>query len=102
MTPVKISELTLEDVKLYCRAEGEPEEDILFTAIMDAGKQFIQSQTGMSEEEIDTKADLALAFLMLAADMYENRTYTILTSGKTPNINPAAAAIINQYCRIIL
>ena len=48
------------------------------------------------------KADLTLAFLMLAADMYENRTYTILTSGKTPNINPAASAIINQYCRIIL
>lgn len=102
MTLVKISELTLEDVKLYCRAEGEAEEDILFAAIMDAGKQYIQSQTGMSEEEIDTKADLTLAFLMLAADMYENRTYTILTSGKTPNINPAASAIINQYCRIIL
>ncbi|MBM6830011.1 phage gp6-like head-tail connector protein [Anaerotignum lactatifermentans] len=99
---MKISELTLEDVKLYCRAEGEAEEDILFAAIMDAGKQYIQSQTGMSEEEIDTKADLTLAFLMLAADMYENRTYTILTSGKTPNINPAASAIINQYCRIIL
>lgn len=100
--PVKISDLTIEEVKLFCRAEGGEEEDILFTAIMDAGKQFIQSQTGMSEEEIDTKADLTLAFLMLAADMYENRTYTILISGKTPNINPAASAIINQYCRIIL
>ena len=74
MTPVKISDLTIEEVKLFCRAEGEAEEDILFAAIMDAGKQFIQSQTGMSEEEIDTKADLTLAFLMLAADMYENRT----------------------------
>lgn len=98
---MKISDLTIEEVKLFCRAEGEAEEDILFAAIMDAGKQFIQSQTGMSGE-IDTKADLTLAFLMLAADMYENRTYTILTSGKTPNINPAASAIINQYCRIIL
>lgn len=43
MTPVKISDLTIEEVKLFCRAEGEEEEDILFAAIMDAGKQFIQS-----------------------------------------------------------
>lgn len=97
---MKMSEIGIEDIKEYCRVESG-EEDNLFSVILDAGKQFIMSQTGMTAEECDEKADLTIALLLICSDLYENRVYS-MTTGKTINVNPAADAIISQYCMNIL
>lgn len=97
---MKCSEVSIADVKLFCRVEDEA-EDGLFSAILDAGKQFLLSQTGLTAEECDEKADLTLALLMVCEDFYEKRGYSMET-GKTLNVNPAAKAIIDQYNMNIL
>lgn len=92
---MKVSEVTIQELKDYCRVEDE-EENSLFTAILGAAKQFIKTQTGLNDAEIEPKEDLAIAVLILGAEMYENRAYT-MSSNRTVNINPAAEAIIDQY-----
>lgn len=98
---MKISEVTIDDVKRFCRAEDSGEEDSIFSAILDAGKQFIQSQTGLTAEECDEKADLTLAMLMFCSDLYDNRNYSVAAT-KLPHENPAVKAIIDQYNMNIL
>ncbi|WMI81593.1 head-tail connector protein [Anaerotignum sp. MB30-C6] len=92
---MKVSEVTIQDLKDYCRAEDD-EENVLFSAILGAAKQFIKTQTGLDEAGMETKEDLAIVVLIIGAEMYENRTYT-MSSNRTVNINPAAEAIIDQY-----
>lgn len=97
---MKVSEMCITDVMLYCRADSAEEEPI-FSAILEAGKQFIQSQTGLTAEECDEKPDLSLALLILCAELYDNRSYSMET-GKIVSVNPAVKAIIDQYCRTLL
>ena len=95
---MKLSELTIEEAKLYCRAEDE--EDEVFEIILDACRAFIRGQTGLTDEEMDKYEDLTMAALILASDMYDNRTYQQKETKVTANL--AAKAIIDQYCRILL
>ena len=98
---MKMSEIGLEQVRLFCRAEEMEEENPLLQTILDGARQFILSQTGMSAEECDQKEDLTLAMLMLCSDAYDNRSYTVFQA-KTPYVNPAAKAILDQYNMHIL
>ena len=96
-----MNQVTVQDLISFAKIDEVADEYTLLEAILEAGKQFILSQTGLTEEEADEKADLAIAMLMVCADMYDNRSYAMAV-GKVPYINPAANAIINQYCRNIL
>lgn len=97
---MKLSEVTASDLKDYCHVEHD-EEEVLFSAILSGVKQFIYSQTGMTAEECDEKEDLVLVLLLVGAEMYENRTY-ISSGSKEPQVNPAADAILSQYCLHIM
>ena len=95
---MKISELSIENVKTYCRAEDE--EDSVFEIILAACKAFIRGQTGLTDEEMDQYEDLTIAALILASDMYDNRTYQQKETKVTANL--AVKAIIDQYQMNIL
>lgn len=92
---MKVSEISIQVLKEYCRVEDNS-EDMLFTALLAAAKQFIKTQTGLDDAGIEEKEDLAVAVLIMGAEMYENRTYT-MNSNRTVGLNPAAETIINQY-----
>lgn len=94
-----MGEITIEDLKLFCRIDDCGEEDAILFAILQAGKQFVLSQTGLTADEAENYPDLTLAILMFCSDLYDNRHYS--TERKT-NINPAVKAIIDQYCMNIL
>ena len=96
---MKLSDVTVADLKLYCRVDGDGEDDI-FKAILSAATAFIRNQTGLTDDEIDENEDLTMALYILAADFYDTRAYNIVGSNIT--VNPAAAAIINQHCRTLL
>lgn len=89
---MKVSEVTILNLKDYCRVEGT-EEDAIFTIILAACKQYILSQTGLTELQIDEKEDLTIALMVLADEMYENRNYTV----KDNKVNLVVDSIINQY-----
>lgn len=95
----KISDITVEDLKVFCRIDDSGEEDQILATILRAGKQFVLSQTGLTAEQADTYSDLTLAVLMFCSDAYDNRHYS---TEKKSNINPAVKAIIDQYCMNLL
>lgn len=97
---MKVSEVTIEDLKEYCRVDGT-EEDGIFRVILGGCKQFIKGQTGLDEETMDTKEDLTIALFILGAEFYENRSYT-MTAGRAVSVNPAVNSILAQYCMHIL
>lgn len=95
---MRISEVTIDDLKVYCRAEDG--EESLFQAILAAGKDFIKGQTGLTEEEMDKYEDLTIALYILSAEWYENRAYNLVHAKVTAN--PAVTAILGQHCRTLL
>ena len=95
---MKISAVTKEELRIYCKAEDE--EEVIFDIILSACKAYIKGQTGLSDEEMDDQEDLTIALLILASDMYDNRTYQQKDTKITPNL--AAKAIIDQHCRTLL
>ena len=85
----------------YCRIDcNDCSEEQIVRAMFAGAIAFVSGQTGLTEEDMDQHEDLTIAVFMLVADMYDTRAYTL--EGSNITINPAAAAIINQYCRILL
>ena len=72
---MKISELTIEELKVYCGAEDD--EDKVFEIILDTCKAYIRGQTGLTDEEMDDHEDLTMAAMILASDFYDNRSYKL-------------------------
>ena len=95
---MKLSALSIEELKTYCRAEDE--EDSVFEIILDACKAFIRGQTGLTDDEMDKYEDLTMAAMILASDMYDNRAYQQKQAKVTANM--AVKAIIDQYQMTIL
>lgn len=95
---MKLSDVTTEELRTYCKAEDE--EEVVFDIILDACKAFIRGQTGLTDEEIDKYEDLTIAAMILASDMYDNRTYQQKETKVTANM--AVKAIIDQYQMTIL
>lgn len=95
---MKISDLTIADLKAYCRAEDD--EDGIFSIILSACKAYIKGQTALTDEQMDEYEDLTIAAMILASDMYDNRSYQQKDTKVTANL--AAKAIIDQYVMHIL
>ena len=95
---MKLSELSVEELKAYCRAEDE--ENSVFEIILAACKAYIRGQTGLTDEEMDKYEDLTMAAMILGSDMYDNRTYQQKETKVTANL--AVKSIIDQYQRNIL
>lgn len=71
---MRISEMTQEKVQQFIRAEdGDVQEDVLAMA-MESAKKYMRSYTGLNDAELDDTEEMALAFLVLVQDMYDNRT----------------------------
>ena len=98
---MKLREVSAENLIRFGKIDDTDEETEVIEAIIEAGRKFVLSQTGLELEEPDDKPDLASAIVMVCADMYDKRSYETET-GKAPSVNLAAQAIINQYCRNIL
>lgn len=73
---MKISEVTIEELKEYANVEHEL-DDKLFQAILMTTKSYIKNYTGLTLEQMDNKEDLTIALMILANEMYDNRSYTV-------------------------
>lgn len=89
---MKISEISLTDIKNYLHVYHEDDNNLL-TAILGATKAFVKNYTGLSYENLDISEDLSMAVFILSAELYDNRTYTVETS----NVNPVIEAILNMH-----
>lgn len=73
---MKISEVTIDDLKKYANVEHNYDDNI-FTNILVAAKSYIKSYTGLNDDQIDNKEDLTIALLVLCNEMYDNRVFSV-------------------------
>ena len=94
MTP---SQLNVNDVKEYLRIYDD-EDDAAIGTMLVAAKAFVAGYTGLSALELDQYEDLTAAVLVLTAELYDNRLYTV----DSDKINPIAKSILDLHCANLL
>lgn len=93
---MKISEVTTEYLTNYVRLDEPTEielEELESMAIN--ARAYIRSYTGLTDEEIDQHEDITHAYLILVADMFDNRNLYI--EGKASNVNKAVDRILGLH-----
>lgn len=93
---MKVSRLNLEIILNHIREEAEnlDEDDlILLEAMKTAAIQYVISQTGLTEKELDEHEDITIAVLTLISDMWDNRAMTIQRS----NVNIVVDTILSMH-----
>lgn len=94
---MRISNVSAADVAEYLRLDDDAYDELL-EPIMDAAKAYIKDETALSDEELDEHEDLAIAYLVLCQDMYDNRTYTDTESGNSgPHANLVVSSILGHH-----
>mgnify|MGYP000229062606 CR=1 FL=1 len=83
-----------EDAEMESQAEAN-KKTMLMQGVLAAAIQYAISYTGRTKEELCDFEDVPLAVLMLAADMYEVRQFTM----NGIQVNPVAAQILGAHCR---
>ena len=71
---MKVSEITNKEVANHLRVDDE--NDPAIEIVKEAAVGYVRSYTGLTDEELDKHEDLALAVLIVASDMYDNRSAT--------------------------
>lgn len=91
---MKISEVTVQDLKEYAREYNDDPETIrTFETILAAVKSYIKGYTGLSTEQMDTKEDLTIALQVLSNEMYDNRTFTV----ENDKVNTVIKSILDMH-----
>lgn len=94
---MKISEITLEDVKDFIKTEDNY-DDRNIQIIMSAVKSYILGETGLTVEEMDKYEDLTDAYCVLCNEMLLNREYTV----QNDKVNVVVKSILDMHCRNLL
>ena len=89
---MKVSDITLDDIKTYIRLDSN-DEDVFLEAVLNGSKSFVKSYTGLDDEKIDEKEDLTLPIFVLCAEMYDNRQFTV----DKGTLNPIIQSILDMH-----
>lgn len=92
---MKISEVTIIDLMEHAREYNTTDDEVTrsFQNILDGGKAFLRSYTGLTDAQMDTHEDLTIALMVLAVDMYDNRTMVV----EKATLNPTAKIIMGMH-----
>ena len=91
---MKISEVTLTEVKSYLRVT-DTDDDSLLEIILAAATSYILSYTALTAEEADLIPELSIALMCLCSDMYDVRT----SQASNDKQNPIVSTILNMHRR---
>ena len=89
---MKVSEITLENLKEYMRVDVN-DEDTFIGSVLIGAKAYIKGYTGLDDVGIDEKEDLSLVVYVLCSEMYDNRQYTV----DKVTINPIIKSILDMH-----
>jgi len=89
---MKISEVTLNEVKAYLRIT-DTDDDSLLEIILAAATSYILSYTALTAEEADLIPELSIALMCLCSDMYDVRT----SQASNDKQNPIVSIVLNMY-----
>lgn len=91
---MKISEVTLTEVKSYLRIT-DTDDDSLLEIILAAATSYILSYTALTAEEADLIPELSIALMCLCSDMYDVRT----SQASNDKQNPIVSTVLNMHRR---
>ena len=86
-----VSEIGKDNIKSFCREDYDDQDELILDVILPAAKSFIQSYTGLGKNELDDHEDMTVALLVLCAEMYDNRRYSV----DVVNLNPLVRQILD-------
>lgn len=90
----KVSEVTSTDLAEYLRVgEVTDSEEGFLNTIIGAATAYMCKYTGLTAEQLDESSDLAIALLVLAQDMYDNRALYV----DSANVNLAVQSILDMH-----
>ncbi|KZL93551.1 phage gp6-like head-tail connector protein [Clostridium magnum DSM 2767] len=89
---MKVSEITIENLKEYIKIDTN-EEDVFLQSILLGSKAYIKGYTGLDDVKVDEKEDLSLVVYVLCSELYDNRQYTV----DKDKVNPVIKSILDMY-----
>lgn len=89
---MKVSEITTKQIAEYLRLDDDYDTESL-QPYLDAAKQFVESYTGLTSEEIDEHEDFYIVVLILCQDMYDNRCMYVDKN----NLNKVVDTILGMH-----
>ena len=89
---MKVSEITTKQIAEYLRLDDDFDAESL-QPYLDAAKQFVESYTGLTSEEIDQHDDFYIVVLILCQDMYDNRCMYVDKN----NLNKVVDTILGMH-----
>ncbi|MBR1751908.1 MAG: head-tail connector protein [Ruminococcus sp.] len=93
-----VSDIDLNSLKKFCREDFDDQDDMLEDIILPSAKSFVISYTGLNETELDDHEDITIAVLVLSAEMYDERRYTV----DSANLNPLVKSILDLHCNNLI
>lgn len=75
---MKVSDVSLDDIKRWGRIEIEDDDLDIGTLIMPAAKARLLEYTGLSEDALDKSESLTMGYIALCVFLYDNRTMNIV------------------------
>lgn len=91
MAALTLATLTAPDLRLYGRIDEESDE--MLDALLEAARAFCLSYTGLRPDEAEKYPDIAVAALVVAADLYDTRSMTV----ERDTVNPTVRAILDLH-----
>ena len=83
---MKVSEISTQQVVDYLRLDDPTEiEETEVEMFMDSAKETIRAMTGLTDEEIDTHADMVHPFFLLVSEQFDNRNGHLESKQTTKN-----------------
>lgn len=90
---MKVSDIDYDVVKRFCKEDYNDQDDLIDSIMLPAGIAYISSHTGIEQDALDNYEDLTIALLVIVAEMYDNRRFTV----DAANINPLAKSILDLH-----
>ena len=92
---MKFTEVTIEDLKNYCRVDYD-DDDTLFSTILEGAKAHIRTYTGLNDIKLDTLPDTTIALFIISNEMYDNREGT-RNDNKSVKFNEVLDRILGSH-----
>lgn len=93
-TITKVSDITAQDIADYIRLdELTADETNTLNNLLNVSISYIQSYTGLTSEQIDTRPDFVIVVLILCQDMWDNRTLYV----DNANLNKVVDTILGMH-----
>jgi uncharacterized phage protein (predicted DNA packaging) len=89
---MKVSEVNVGVLKNYIHVYHD-EDNTLLEAILTGTISYIKGYTGLSTDDLDLKEDLTIALMVLCAEMYDNRSFSV----DNRELNPVVKTILGMY-----